>query len=64
MSIINPDADQAEYRAARDRNDLRRHPRSPVVMEHQTAIDIDMSGILRMSPQEAEDACASWGASV
>jgi hypothetical protein len=60
--IPRPEADLAEFLMARSRHELKRHPRSPVVCTPQAAKDIDLSGIFRMTAQEAEDACANWGA--
>jgi hypothetical protein len=54
--MIHPDADLAEYIAARDRAELKRHPRSPIVTSPKVAKDIDMSGIFRMTPDEIDAA--------
>lgn len=54
--MIHQDADLAEYIAARDRAELKRHPRSPIVTSPKVAKDIDWSGIWRMTPEQIEDA--------
>lgn len=54
--MIHQDADLAEYMAARDRAELKRHPRSPIVTSPKVAKDIDMSGIFRMSADEIDAA--------
>ena len=59
----NPDADLAEFLAARNRRELSRYPRSPIIVTRQVAKEIDLSGIFRMSQEEAEEACALWSAS-
>lgn len=38
------------------RREMKRYPRSPIVVEPQTAKDIDMSGIFRMTPEEIDRA--------
>jgi len=60
--MINQDADMAEYLAVQSRREFVRHPRSPVSMTPQAAKDIDLSGILRMSQAETEEALRLWGA--
>lgn len=59
--MINPDADMAEYLIAQNRREFVRHPRSPIAMTPQSAKDIDLSGIMRMSPAEVEEAVRLWG---
>mgnify|MGYP003576395195 CR=1 FL=1 len=54
--MIHQDADLAEYIPARDRAELKRHPRSPIVTSPKVAKDIDMSGVFRMSPEQVEAA--------
>lgn len=53
---INPEADFAEHLMTQCRRDLVRHPRSPIAMTKQTAKDIDLSGIFRMSPEQIDEA--------
>jgi ferric-dicitrate binding protein FerR (iron transport regulator) len=53
---INPEADYADHLIAQCRRELVRHPRSPVAMTKQTAKDIDLSGIFRMSADEIDQA--------
>lgn len=60
--MINQDADLAEYIAARDRNELKRYPRSPIVTSPKVAKDLDMSGIFRMSADEIDAALAQVAA--
>ena len=60
---ITPDADLAEYLMARDKRDLKQHPRSPVICTPRTAKDIDLSGIWAMTPEQIDEACANWRAS-
>ena len=52
--MINQDADMAEYLAVQSRREFVRHPRSPIAMTPQTAKDIDLSGIFRMSADEID----------
>lgn len=54
--MIHQDADLAEYIAARDRAELKMHPRSPIITSPTVAKDIDMSGIMRMSPEQIDEA--------
>lgn len=60
--MINPDADMAEYLIAQNRREFVRHPRSPIAMTPQAAKDIDLSGILRMTPEQIAEAVRTWGA--
>lgn len=53
---INPEADYADHLIAQCRRELVRHPRSPIAMTKQTAKDIDLSGIFRMSADEIDAA--------
>lgn len=53
---INPEADYADHLIAQCRRELVRHPRSPIAMTKQTAKDIDLSGIFRMSADEIDQA--------
>ena len=48
--------DEAEHFKALCDMDLLRYPRSPVVVEPQTAKDIDLSGIFRMTPEQIDEA--------
>lgn len=57
-----PDADLAEFIIAQSKRELAQHPRSPVIVTREVAKDIDLSGIFRMSPAEAEEACSLWSA--
>lgn len=50
----NQDADMAEYLLSQSRRELERYPRNPIVVEPQTAKDIDLSGIHRMSTEAIE----------
>lgn len=59
---INQEADYAEHLIAQCRRELVRHPRSPIAMTKQTAKDIDLSGIWRMTPDEIDEACKNWRA--
>jgi hypothetical protein len=54
--VIHLDADLAEYIAARDRNELKRHPRSPIVTSPKVAKDIDLSGIFKMDADQIDAA--------
>jgi hypothetical protein len=36
--------------------DLKRYPRSPIVVTKETAKDIDMSGIMKMTPEQIDEA--------
>lgn len=54
--MINPDADMAEYLIAQNRREFVRHPRSPIAMTPQSAKDIDLSGIFRMTPEQIDEA--------
>jgi hypothetical protein len=38
------------------KRELKLYPRSPVVVTTDTAKDIDMSGIMRMSPEQIDEA--------
>lgn len=60
--MINPDADMADYLIAQNRREFVRHPRSPIAMTPQTAKAIDLSGILRMTPDQMAEAVRLWGA--
>lgn len=60
--MLNQDADLAEFLIAQNRRELKLHPRSPVIVTPTVAKEIDMSGIFRMSREEAEEACAQWSA--
>lgn len=53
---INSEADYADHLIAQCRRELVRHPRSPIAMTKQTAKDIDLSGIFRMSADEIDEA--------
>lgn len=53
---IHPEADYADHLIAQCRRDLVRHPRSPIAMTRQTAKDIDLSGIFRMTPEQIDEA--------
>lgn len=53
---INPEADYADHLIAQCRRELVRHPRSPIAMTKQTAKDIDLSGIFRMTPEQIDEA--------
>lgn len=54
--MVNPDADMADYLAEQMKRELKRYPRSPIVAEPQTAKDIDLSGIFRMTPEQIDAA--------
>jgi hypothetical protein len=54
--MIHHEADLAEYIAARDRRELKAHPRSPIVTSPTVAKDIDWSGIWKMTPEQIEAA--------
>lgn len=59
MSPINQEADLAEHLIAQCRRELvrhPRHPRSPIAMTRQTARDIDLSGIFKMTPEQIDEA--------
>lgn len=58
--MINHDADMAEYLIAQNRREFVRNPRSPIAMTPQTAKAIDLSGILKMSPAEVDEAVRLW----
>lgn len=60
--MVNQDADMAKYLIALSRRELVQHPRSAAIVTDQTAKDIDLSGIFRMTPAEVEEAVRSWGA--
>jgi hypothetical protein len=47
------DADQFVALCTRE---IKTYPRSPVVVTKDTAQDIDMSGIMRMSPEQIDEA--------
>lgn len=53
---INQEADYAEHLIAQCRRELVRHPRSPIAMTRQTAKDIDLSGIFKMTPEQIDEA--------
>jgi hypothetical protein len=36
--------------------DMKRYPRSPILVSKQAAKDIDMSGIMKMSPEQIDEA--------
>lgn len=57
----NQDADFAEHLIAQCRRELVRHPRSPITMTKQTAKDIDLSGIFRMTPEQIDEALRQLG---
>lgn len=58
------DDGEAERFMHQCRRELVLYPRSPVIVERQTAIDIDMSGILRMTPEQIAEAVRTWEAAV
>ncbi len=60
--MLNQDSDLAEFIIAQNRRELKLYPRSPVIVSPSTAKAIDMSGIRRMTREEAEEACALWSA--
>lgn len=62
MQNQNQDADLADYLIAHAAREIRRYPRSPVVVSPATARDIDISGVFRMSPEQIDEACAMWAA--
>jgi hypothetical protein len=52
----------AEHFVQQCKRELVLYPRSPVIVERQTAIDIDMSGIMRMTPEQIAEALRTWEA--
>ena len=59
MSLTTPDlleCADAEHFVRLCREELKRYPRSPVVVTSQTAKDIDMSGIMKMTPEQIDEA--------
>jgi hypothetical protein len=51
---------EAEHFVQMCREEMARHPRSsPVVVTKQTAKDIDMSGIWRMTPEQIDEELAA-----
>lgn len=54
--MVNQDADMAEYLIAQNRREFVRHPRSPIAMTPQTAKAIDLSGIMRMTAEQIDEA--------
>nr|PZN75008.1 MAG: hypothetical protein DIU57_18640 [Pseudomonadota bacterium] len=57
MSLTTPDlleCADAEHFVRLCREELKRYPRSPVVVTSQTAKDIDISGIMRLTPDEID----------
>lgn len=62
MRTPDQDADMNDYMVELAKRELRLYPRSPVVVETQTARDIDMSGILRMTPEQIDEALRQYEA--
>lgn len=57
-----PEADLAEFIIAQSKRELALYPRSSVIVSPKVAKEIDLSGIHRMTREEAEEACALWSA--
>lgn len=60
--MINQEADLADYLVAQSRRELKQHPRSPIITSPTVAKDIDVSGILRMTPEQIAEAVRTWEA--
>lgn len=58
------DDGEAERFMHQCKRELVSYPRSPVIVERQTAIDIDMSGIVRMTPEQIAEAVRTWESAV
>lgn len=58
---MNHDADLAEFLIAQSRRELKAHPRSPIITSPKVAKEIDLSNIMRMSPEEIDRALKAFG---
>jgi len=54
--MVHPEADLIEYLIAQSKREIKLYPRSPVIVPPQSAKDIDMTGVLQMSPEERAEA--------
>jgi hypothetical protein len=54
--MVNPEADFADYLVELAKQDVIRHPRSPIAVTKATKEAIDMSGIFLMSPDQIDEA--------
>jgi len=54
LTISDHECADAEHFVRLCREELKRYPRSPVVVTSQTAKDIDISGIMRLTPDEID----------
>lgn len=54
MTIPDLECDSAEQFVRMCRDELLRYPRSPVVVTKETAKAIDISGIMRLTPDEID----------
>lgn len=54
--MLNQDADLAEFLAALSKRELKLYPRSPAIVSPYVAKAIDMSGIMKMSPEQIDEA--------
>lgn len=56
LTITDLECADAEQFVRLCRDELKRYPRSPVVVTKETAKDIDMSGIMKMTPEQIDEA--------
>lgn len=54
LTINDLECADAEHFVCVCREELKRYPRSPVVVTKETAKDIDISGIMRLTPVEID----------
>jgi hypothetical protein len=56
LTITDLECSDADQFVELCKRELKLYPRSPVVVTTDTAKDIDMSGIMRMSPEQIDEA--------
>ena len=59
MTIPDLECDSAEQFVRLCRAELKRYPRSSIVVTKETAKAIDMSGIMRMTPEQIDELLAA-----
>lgn len=56
LTITDLECSDADQFVELCRREMKLYPRSPVVVTTETAKDIDMSGIMKMTPEQIDEA--------